>query len=137
MGAKRFIARTVPFVSYIDIFKYSIQEKSIKKGLQKFTDEVIREDDPFTKNSCRRQAIEAKKEGYIEASNEYEKKMTDFIEKTEYEQNQLKRINYEKDEIILALMDSHPKKPEAKYLIHTKRRKKNDIANHLDCLLNF
>lgn len=81
MGLKRFVRRTVPTLNAIDTVKNMVDEGSPIKGLKKTIKENVCEDNPLTSLIYKAGKTDGKKEGYAEASDEYEKKL---LEQADY-----------------------------------------------------
>ena len=74
MGIVRFLRRTSPVARIIDTTKNIIEEGSIKDGLRRTVREDI-EDTPIVSNIYNMGKYEGKKQGYVDASKEYEEKL--------------------------------------------------------------
>ena len=77
MGIKRMIWRSTA----IDTISNIADEGSIVEGIKRTTKEDIYEDNPITYSIYRAGQGDGKKEGYDEASNEYEQKLLDLADK--------------------------------------------------------
>ena len=97
MGIGRFLRRTNSIVRIIDTTKNIIEEGSIKNGL-KITVREDLEDTPIVSNIYNMGKYEGKKQGYVDASKEYEEKLLSqaehFINQKELLINEVS--NYEK-----------------------------------------
>lgn len=97
MGIGRFLRRTNSIVRIIDTTKNIIEEGSIKNGLKRTVREDL-EDTPIVSNIYNMGKYEGKKQGYVDASKEYEKKLLSqaehFINQKELLVNEVS--NYEK-----------------------------------------
>ena len=97
MGIGRFLRRTNSIVRIIDTTKNIIEEGSIKNGLKRTVREDL-EDTPIVSNIYNMGKYEGKKQGYVDASKEYEKKLLSqaehFINQKELLINEVS--NYEK-----------------------------------------
>lgn len=97
MGLLRGIWRSSLIGRTIDTVRNVVEEGNVRDGLKRTFKEDITEDNPFTKAIYESGKYDGKEEGYIEASDEYEKKLLaqadeflkqtkDFIrEREEYE----------------------------------------------------
>ena len=74
MGIVRFLRRTNSINRIIDTTKNIIEEGSIKDGLRRTVREDI-EDTPIVSNIYNMGKYEGKKQGYVDASKEYEEKL--------------------------------------------------------------
>ena len=97
MGIVRFLRRTNSINRIIDTTKNIIEEGSIKDGLRRTVREDI-EDTPIVSNIYNMGKYEGKKQGYVDASKEYEEKLLSqaehFINQKELLVNEVS--NYEK-----------------------------------------
>ena len=97
MGIGRFLRRTNSIVRIIDTTKNIIEEGSIKNGLKRTVREDL-EDTPIVSNIYNMGKYEGKKQGYVDASKEYEEKLLSqaehFINQKELLINEVS--NYEK-----------------------------------------
>ena len=97
MGIVRFLRRTNSINRIIDTTKNIIEEGSIKDGLRRTVREDI-EDTPIVSNIYNMGKYEGKKQGYVDASKEYEEKLLSqakhFINQKELLINEVS--NYEK-----------------------------------------
>lgn len=97
MGIVRFLRRTNSINRIIDTTKNIIEEGSIKDGLRRTVSEDI-EDTPIVSNIYNMGKYEGKKQGYVDASKEYEEKLLSqaehFINQKELLVNEVS--NYEK-----------------------------------------
>ena len=76
MGLKRWIKHEVmPVTKYTDAIKNMIDEGSVVEGIKKSVKQNYCEDNPVTTPIYEAGKFDGKKEGYVEASNEYEKKL--------------------------------------------------------------
>lgn len=81
MGLARFIKHTlVPGTYTADMVKNMVDEGSIVEGYKKTVKQEIIEDNPITSPVYKAGKYDGKKEGYAEASDEYEKKLLDQAE---------------------------------------------------------
>ena len=107
MGLRRFIKHAlVPGTIAMDLVKNMIDEGDIVEGAKKSIKQEITEDNPFTAPVYMYGKYDGKKEGYAEASDEYEKKLLEqadeFLkQKKDYEKE---RDEYEK------LLDAYEQK---------------------------
>ena len=97
MGIVRFLRRTNSINRIIDTTKNIIEEGSIKDGLRRTVREDI-EDTPIVSKIYNMGKYEGKKQGYVDASKEYEEKLLSqaehFINQKELLVNEVS--NYEK-----------------------------------------
>lgn len=75
MGLKRFIWRHTPEGALIDTIRSVVKEKSLIGGLKRMENEKWKEDNPVTSAIYKSRKYDGKKEGYVEASAVYEKKL--------------------------------------------------------------
>lgn len=75
MGIKRWIWRSTPVGRTIDTTRNIIKEGSIPKGIKKTIKQDICKDNPITAYIYRAGKKDGKKEGYVDASKEYEQKL--------------------------------------------------------------
>ena len=76
MGIIRFLKRSViPGQMAVDIVKSVIEEKNLVKGIKKIAKETFTEDTPGLADLYNMGKYEGKKQGYVEASKEYEEKL--------------------------------------------------------------
>lgn len=94
MGLKRFIWRRTPTGAMIDTIRSIAEEKSVIGGLKRMQDEEWAEDNPVTSAIYKSGKYDGKKEGYIEASAVYEKKLLEqadaFLQQKEIFESQRK-----------------------------------------------
>ena len=94
MGLKRFIWRHTPTGAMIDTIRSIAEEKSVIGGLKRMQDEEWTEDNPVTSAIYKSGKYDGKKEGYIEASAVYEKKLLEqadaFLQQKEIFESQRK-----------------------------------------------
>lgn len=94
MGLKRFIWRRTPTGAMIDTIRSIAEEKSVIGGLKRIQDEEWAEDNPVTSAIYKSGKYDGKKEGYIEASAVYEKKLLEqadaFLQQKEIFESQRK-----------------------------------------------
>lgn len=74
MGIGRFLRRSSLIIRIIDTTKNIIEEGSIKEGVKKTVREDL-EDTPILSNIYNMGKYEGKKQGYVDASKEYEEKL--------------------------------------------------------------
>lgn len=109
MGLGRFIKHVLLPGSYsIDLVKNIVDEGSVVEGYKKSIKQEFTEDNPLTAPIYKYGMYDGKKEGYAEASDEYEKKLLkqadDFLkQKKDYEKE---RDEYE------ALLDAYEQEIE-------------------------
>lgn len=76
MGIIRLLKRSViPGQMAVDIVKSVIEEKNLVKGMKKIAKETFTEDTPGLADIYNMGRYEGKKQGYVEASKEYEEKL--------------------------------------------------------------
>lgn len=75
MGFGRLLWRTTQIGRTVDTIKSIKETGSIKEGYKKMLDETIQEDAPVLREIYKKGKYEGKKEGYVDASYEYEKKL--------------------------------------------------------------
>ena len=76
MGIFRFLKRSViPGQIAVDIVESVIEEKNLVKGMKKIAKETFTEDMPVFADLYNMARYEGKKQGYVEASKEYEEKL--------------------------------------------------------------
>lgn len=75
MGLRRLLWRSMSIGRTVDTIKNIADEGSIIDGIKKTVDEDLHEDNPITSRIYESGRYEGKKEGYVEASNEYEQKL--------------------------------------------------------------
>ena len=76
MGIIRLLKRSViPGQMAVDIVKSVIEEKNLVKGIKKIAKETFTEDTPGLADLYNMGKYEGKKQGYVEASKEYEEKL--------------------------------------------------------------
>ena len=76
MGIGRGLIRNlVPFARHAATIKNMVEEKSVVEGIKKTAREDICEDNPLTSRIYATGKYDGKKEGYVEASEEYEEKL--------------------------------------------------------------
>lgn len=99
MGIIRFLRRSIlPGQMTADIVKSVIEEKNVVKGIKKIAKETFTEDTPGLAHLYQMGRYEGKKQGYVDASKEYEEKL---LSQAEYFINQKELLvnevsNYEK-----------------------------------------
>lgn len=74
MGYFRFVRRQVPIVHATETVMNMMKEGSVKKGLKKTYRQDIK-DNPLTNHIYKEGKYDGKIEGYVEAADEYEKKL--------------------------------------------------------------
>lgn len=108
MGLKRWLWSNNPIGKTVQIARNIGDEGSITGGLKKTIKQAWCEDDPISSRVYGAGKYEGKKEGYVEASNEYEKKLLEqadfFLKKEAIFENE--RNEYE------ALLDDYEKEIE-------------------------
>ena len=98
MGIIRFLRRSISSGQMtVDIVKSVIEERSVVKGVKKIAKETFTEDIPGLSHLYQKGKYEGKKQGYIDASKEYEEKL---LAQAEYFMGQKKLLvseisNYE------------------------------------------
>lgn len=76
MGIIRLLKRSViPGQMAVDIVESVIEEKNLVKGMKKIAKETFTEDMPVFADLYNMGRYEGKKQGYVEASKEYEEKL--------------------------------------------------------------
>lgn len=76
MGLGRFLKHVlVPGTYIVDLVKNMVDEGSVVEGCKKSINQEIAEDNPFTSPVYKYGKYDGKKEGYAEASTEYEKSL--------------------------------------------------------------
>lgn len=106
MGFGRFLKHTLfPPSIYVDIIKNMKDEGSVIEGYKRTLKENYYEDNPISSRIYNAGRFEGKKEGYVDASQEYEKKL--LSQADEYI-NQTKVFEKEKD-AYEALLDEYEK----------------------------
>ena len=98
MGWKRFVRRLDPRIHTYETIKNIVDEKSLKKGLTRTLREDYLEDNPITTPIYNQGKHDGKKEGYVEASREYEAKLlkqaNEFLKQKELAKSKI--AEYEK-----------------------------------------
>lgn len=98
MGVKRWMRRYVGGQIGFDIIKSIIDEGSLVDGVKRIVEEDIYEDNPVTSMIYKEGKYDGRKDGFKEASNEYEKKLLqqadEFLKKEKIFEDQ--KEDYEK-----------------------------------------
>lgn len=94
MGLGRLIWRSTPLGRTIDTVKNMVEEGSVVEGYKRTIKEDITEDSPIGKAIYSSGKYDGKKEGYAEASDEYENKL---LKQAEEFLNQQKDFEKERD----------------------------------------
>ena len=105
MGIVRMLWRTTSIGRTIDTVKNIVEEKSLVEGVKRTWKEDVYEDNPITSGIYKAGCREGKKEGYVEASYEYEKKL---LEQADLFLKQKKIYEKERD-AYEALLDEYEK----------------------------
>lgn len=129
MGLGRFLWRTTGLGRTIDTIKNIVDQESIVDGVKKTIYEDICEDNPITSHIYNKGKYEGKKEGYVEASDEYEEKLLSQADRF-LQQKQLfefQQIEYEK------LLDDFEKEID---FLQTKLNRTNEENQYLQQLLH-
>ncbi|HBG11064.1 MAG TPA: hypothetical protein DDX68_02530 [Clostridium sp.] len=97
MGFKRWLWRSNVIGRTIDTLKNIVEEENLIEGVKRTVKEDFCEDNPLTSIIYRSGHLDGKKEGYYEASYEYEKKLLKqadrFLQQTRIYENE--RAAYE------------------------------------------
>lgn len=139
MGLKRLFWRLTTVGKVVDITKNCFNERSVVGGVKKTMKEFLCEDDPFTSMLYRSGCYDGKKEGYMQASYEYEEKLLKqaemFLENKElYERD---RDNYEiildeYEKVIEMLKEKNNRTEKDNYYLDELRIKKRELREMIN-----
>ena len=129
MGLGRFIKHTLePATFAIDLVKNMLDTNSVVEGFKKSIKQEFTEDNPLTSSVYKYGKYYGKKEGYAEASAEYEKKL---LEQADEFLKQKKDYKEESDEYE-ALLDAYERKiEELKNKVDKTQAEKNLLQQFL------
>ena len=107
MGIKRWLVNTtIPCARSVNTIKNIVEERSVVEGVKKSIKQEFCEDNPVTTPIYNVGKYDGKIEGYVEASDEYEKKL---LEQADLFLQQKKDYEKEREEYEL-LLDAYDKK---------------------------
>ncbi len=95
MGLKRMLWRSTGIGRTIDTIKNIADEGSLIEGVKRTVKEDYCEDNPITSTIYKSGKYDGRKEGYAEASDEYEKEIAELsgkVNKTEAENEYLQQL---------------------------------------------
>lgn len=128
MGFEKFIIKTLlPDVRAVELIK-DIADHGIVDGIKENRRREIQEDNPFTASVYKAGKLDGKKEGYVTASAEYEKKLFELADRFLTQKNLFEQ---QRDEL-KKLIDEYEKEIER---LEQKQKRTEDENTYLQLLL--